>query len=245
MRIRSETLYVPGPSRVNFWVSLPPAGRRFVNDGELVAPVVAGAPLVGRHDDAPAERGLDGLAGLDRAGTLGVGVVAEVEGGRLEDRPGLEGEPVRDRSELLLGLVDERRRPDDDRRRAARAAPRLPGERPVEDRCSAWRRRRENAPSPRTSTPPPPVAAGPRSDHGMTSLSVIWEAFLIESQPVPPNWVDAPTAMPVNGLRRRGGAVARAPRCRSSGPSACGCRRSGSTGPPPGLPRRTRRCRRR
>ena len=66
----------------------------------------------------------------------------------------------------------------------------------------------ENAPSPRMSTPSAPVAAGPRSDHGMTSLSVIWEAFLIESQPVPPNWVDAPTAMPVNGLRRVGRAVA-------------------------------------
>ena len=33
----------------------------------------------------------------------------------------------------------------------------------------------------------------------MTSLSVIWLSFLIESQPVPPNCVEAPTAMPARG----------------------------------------------
>jgi hypothetical protein len=57
----------------------------------------------------------------------------------------------------------------------------------------------ENAPSATTSTPLAPVAPGPRFDHTMTSSSTTWPIFAIESQPVAPNCVDAPTLMPARG----------------------------------------------
>src|SRR5215211_766437 len=57
----------------------------------------------------------------------------------------------------------------------------------------------EYEPSATMSTPGPPVAPKPRSDHTMTSLSVTWLRRAIESQPVPPNWVDAPTLIPADG----------------------------------------------
>src|SRR5215207_6842571 len=62
----------------------------------------------------------------------------------------------------------------------------------------------EYAPSATTSTPLAPVAPGPRFDHTITSLSGTWPIRAIESQPVPPNCVEAPTAIPAIG---DGGAV--------------------------------------
>src|SRR6185295_16756567 len=50
-----------------------------------------------------------------------------------------------------------------------------------------------------TSTPVAPVAPGPRFEKDTTSASTIWLSFWIESQPVPPNCVDAPTLIPTSG----------------------------------------------
>src|SRR5215213_5262127 len=58
----------------------------------------------------------------------------------------------------------------------------------------------EYAPSATTSTPAEPVEPGPRSDHTTTSLSGICAMVAAESQPLPPNCVDAPTPMPLNGV---------------------------------------------
>jgi hypothetical protein len=44
-----------------------------------------------------------------------------------------------------------------------------------------------------------PVEPGPRSDQLAMSLSVTWLCLVIESQPVAPNWVEAPTLMLVTG----------------------------------------------
>src|SRR3954447_6145653 len=57
----------------------------------------------------------------------------------------------------------------------------------------------EYAPSATTSTPGLPVAPGPRLENVMTSLSTTWLMREIESQPVPPNCVEAPTMMPADG----------------------------------------------
>src|SRR3954454_11922739 len=57
----------------------------------------------------------------------------------------------------------------------------------------------EYAPSATTSTPVDPGAPGPRFDHRTTSLSGMFASFATESQPLPPNCVDAPTEMPLNG----------------------------------------------
>src|SRR5215468_10294527 len=57
----------------------------------------------------------------------------------------------------------------------------------------------EYAPSATTSTPLAPVAAGPRLDHSMTSSSVSWPIRAMESQPVAPNCVEAPTLIPALG----------------------------------------------
>src|SRR5829696_1151580 len=57
----------------------------------------------------------------------------------------------------------------------------------------------EKAPSATMSVPTEPFAPGPRLDQTMTSLYTIWRAYLIESQPVPPNCVEAPTLMPLYG----------------------------------------------
>src|SRR5215212_7661986 len=57
----------------------------------------------------------------------------------------------------------------------------------------------EYEPSATTSTPVVPVEPGPRSDQTTTSLSGMFASFATESQPVPPNCVEAPTAMPLNG----------------------------------------------
>src|SRR5262245_6793224 len=58
----------------------------------------------------------------------------------------------------------------------------------------------ENAPSATTSTPGVALAPGPRLDHTITSSSVTWLMRSTESQPVPPNWVDAPTLIAAAGL---------------------------------------------
>ena len=57
----------------------------------------------------------------------------------------------------------------------------------------------EYAPSATTSMPGAPVAPGPRSENAITSLSGTWPMRAIESQPVPPNCVEAPTLTPDTG----------------------------------------------
>src|SRR6188508_882348 len=49
------------------------------------------------------------------------------------------------------------------------------------------------------STPVLPVAPGPRLDQFDTSLSLTWLYLVIESQPVAPYCVDAPTFTPETG----------------------------------------------
>ena len=141
-------------------------------------------------------------AGVDRAGALGEAVVAEVLRRRLQDAPRRAAEVRRDRCPGAPCATPGRRA----RSRAAATGV----ERLVPPHVSHAMRPSRAVLS--VSSPGGVGAVGDDVDAGrarrarpavreqaITSLSATWPMRAIESQPVPPNCVDAPTLTPATG----------------------------------------------
>ena len=153
------------------------------------------------------------LPGVERARSLGEGVVMKIGRGRLQEPLHLGEGGLGATMGCLVRLVDQCRSSDGDGRRAAGAAPRLPRGAAVEGGV-------ERQVAGGIGTVRDDVDAGlpggagaavrPDDDVVVGDLG----RFLIESQPVPPNCVEAPTLIP---LTESAESLCRTParRCRS------------------------------
>ena len=173
---------------------------------ELVAAVVARTPLIRRHPRAQRRPGGEPhrASGVERARALREGVVPEVGRPRLQEAAGPRIEAVGNRR---VGgperLVDERGRASGDRGRAAGAAPGLPCVLAARD--ALFERARQVHRPGRVRPVCHQVDAG-SAGRGRSAVGPVRDVVVvdlavptIESHPVAPNCVEAPTLMPVTG----------------------------------------------